>query len=108
MGAALLPVLTGTISTAIIAGGVLPVLLIATRTRELPSNRPGNPGVGNAARSLYLFHLPPGPTCCLHSFYSACSALTLYRFRRCRPSAAFARSGQSVTVLLNAVRQPER
>ena len=83
-----LPVLAGTVSTAVFVGSVLPMLHKARRTRELSSYSFGNialANLGNAVHSVYVFNLPPGPIWFLHTFYVVSSALMLYWYLRCRP-----------------------
>ena len=107
-----LPVIAGIASTAIFAGGTLPMLAKAVRTRELGSYSLGNlmmANLGNAVHSLYVFSLPAGPLWILHAFNLASSLLMLLWFLRYEwlPS----RSGEPELRSLNdnssAVRQPE-
>jgi hypothetical protein len=82
-----LPVLAGTVSSAVFVSSVLPMLHKARRTRDLSSYSLGNitlANLGNAVHSVYVFHLPPGPIWFLHTFYVASSALMLYWYLRCR------------------------
>ena len=89
-----LPVLAGTVSSAVFVGSVLPMLHKARRTRDLSSYSLGNitlANLGNLVHSVYVFHLPPGPIWFLHAFYVVSSALMLYwylRGDRERPPAA--------------------
>ena len=85
-----LPVLAGTVSTAVFVGSVLPMLHKARRTRELSSYSFGNialANLGNAVHSVYVFHLPPGPIWVLHAFYVVSSGLMLYWYVRSRPAS---------------------
>ena len=80
-----LPLLAGTVSTAVFVGSVLPMVHKALRTRDLSSYSLGNIGlanVGNAVHSVYVFNLPPGPIWFLHTFYVVSSALMLYCYLR--------------------------
>ena len=80
-----LPVLAGTVSTAVFVGSVLPMLHKARRTRELSSYSFGNialANVGNAVHCVYVFNLPPGPIWVLHTFYVITSALMLFWYLR--------------------------
>ena len=82
-----LPVLAGTVSTAVFVGSELPMLHKARRTRELSSYSFGNialANLGNAVHSVYVFHLPPGPIWVLHAFYVVSSGLMLYWYVRSR------------------------
>ena len=82
-----LPVLAGTVSTAVFVGSVLPMLHKARRTRELSSYSFGNialANLGNAVHSVYVFHLPPGPIWVLHAFYVVSSGLMLFWYVRSR------------------------
>jgi hypothetical protein len=84
---ATLPGLAGMVSTAVFAGGTLPMLHKAPRTRDLSSYSLGNialANVGNAVHSVYVFNLPRGPIWFLHTFYVVSSALMLYWYLRCR------------------------
>lgn len=80
-----LPVLAGTLSTAIFAGSVLPMLLKAARTHDLSSYSLGNialANAGNVVHSVYVLNLPPGPIWVLHGFYVTSSALMLIWYLR--------------------------
>ena len=66
-----IPMLAGTISTAIFVGSTLPMLIKAARTRDLSSYSFANIGlanIGNIIYAVYVFHLPAGPIWALHSF----------------------------------------
>jgi uncharacterized protein with PQ loop repeat len=92
-----LPVLAGTISTAIFTFSMLPMLAKAARTRELRSYSLSNlllSNAGNVVHSVYVFHLPVGPIWVLHTFYLITAALMLVWYLRwvaCRLCAALCR-----------------
>lgn len=74
------PVIAGTISTVLFAASMLPMLLKASRTKDLSSYSMGNivmTNVANVVHSVYVFDLPAGPVWLLHSFYVVASALML-------------------------------
>jgi uncharacterized protein with PQ loop repeat len=80
-----LPLIAGTISTAIFALSTLPMLLKAFRTKDLKSYSLGNillANVGNVIHSMYVFHLPLGPIWLLHSFYLVTTGLMLVWYLR--------------------------
>jgi uncharacterized protein with PQ loop repeat len=73
-------VIAGTVSTAIFAASVLPMLIKAGRTKDLASYSRGNivlANVGNAVHSVYVLQLPAGPIWALHTFYVITSGLML-------------------------------
>ena len=81
----MIPVLAGAVSTVIFAGGTLPMLVKAVRTRDLSSYSLGNillSNLGNLIHSVYVFHLPPGPIWALHSFHLLSTALMLVWYLR--------------------------
>jgi hypothetical protein len=74
------PTLAGVASMVIFAGGTLPMLVKARRSRDLASYSFGNialANVGNVVHSAYVFSLPPGPIWLLHTFYLVSSGLML-------------------------------
>ena len=76
----LMPVVAGSVSSAIIAAGALPMLMKAFRTRDLKSYSLHNialSNVGNMVLSVYVYGLPPGPIWVLHSFYLVTMGLML-------------------------------
>lgn len=80
-----LPTIAGFISTALFALGTLPMLVKASRTRNLASYSLGNillSNVGNVIYSLYVFNLPAGPIWFLHSYYLLSTALMLVWYLR--------------------------
>jgi len=81
----MIPVLAGAVSTVIFAGGTLPMLVKAARTKDLSSYSLGNIGLsnlGNVIHSIYVFHLPAGPIWVLHTFYLLSTALMLIWYLR--------------------------
>jgi hypothetical protein len=75
-----LPVLCGSVSTAIFVVGTLPMIVKAARTRDLSSYSFSNiamSNVGNVIASVYVFSLPPGPVWALHIFHLLSTALML-------------------------------
>ncbi len=82
-----LAVLAGILSTGLFAMSYLPMLVKASRTKDLSSYSVGNlaiTNVGNAVYSVYVFSLPVGPIWFLHTFYLVASALMLLWFLRYR------------------------
>ena len=80
-----LAVFAGVLSTGLFAMSYLPMLVKASRTRDLSSYSFGNlatTNAGNALYSVYVFSLPAGPIWFLHTFYLAASALMLVWFLR--------------------------
>ena len=81
----LMPVVAGTVSTAIFAASALPMLMKAYRTKDLKSYSLPNialSNVGNVIHSVYVYSLPPGPIWVLHSFYLVTTALMLLWYLR--------------------------
>ncbi len=81
----LMPVVAGTVSTAIFAASALPMLMKAFRTKDLKSYSLPNialSNVGNVIHSLYVYSLPPGPIWVLHSFYLVTTGLMLLWYLR--------------------------
>src|SRR5687767_1091606 len=80
-----LPVIAGSVSTAIFAVSMLPMLVKAGRSRDLSSYSLGNialANVGNVVHSVYVFDLPAGPVWVLHSFYLVSTLLMLVWYLR--------------------------
>lgn len=80
-----LPVIAGTISTAIFVGSYLPMLVKAARTKDLRSYSLAQivlANVGNVIHSVYVLHLPAGPVWMLHGFYLVSTALMLVWYLR--------------------------
>lgn len=102
-----LPVIAGSISTAIFALSMLPMLLKAAHTKDLSSYSMGNivlSNVGNAIHSVYVFDLPAGPVWLLHSFYLVTTGLMLVWYLR----YARARSAGGPAATRGAHPQPVR
>ena len=81
----MIPLLAGAVSTVIFAGGTLPMLVKAARTKDLSSYSLGNivlSNLGNVIQSIYVFHLPAGPMWVLHTFYLVSTALMLFWYLR--------------------------
>ena len=77
--------LAGAVSTVIFAGGVLPMLIKAVRTKDLSSYSLGNivlSNAGNVIHSVYVFQLPAGPVWWLHTFHLFSTALMLIWYVR--------------------------
>ncbi len=75
-----LPVLAGTISTALFMVSTFPMLIKAFRSKDLRSYSFGNmllANTGNAVHSLYVYSLPPGPIWWLHTFHLVTTGLML-------------------------------
>lgn len=80
-----LPVLAGTLSTAIFVASVLPMMVKARRTRDLSSYSLGNmalSNLGNVLNSIYIFTLPVGPIWVVHSFHLITTGLMLVWYVR--------------------------
>jgi hypothetical protein len=80
-----LPFLAGSVATGIFTLSTLPMLVKASRTKDLASYSLGNIGLanmGNVLSSLYVFHLPMGPVWALHSFHLVTSGLMLVWYLR--------------------------
>jgi hypothetical protein len=90
----MIPLLAGAVSTVIFAGGTLPMLVKAARTKDLSSYSLGNivlSNLGNVIQSIYVFHLPAGPMWVLHTFYLLSTALMLFWYLRYTPSPVLGR-----------------
>ena len=75
-----LPLIAGSVSTAIFVTSYMPMLVKAVRTRDLTSYSPIQlvlTNIGNVVYSAYVFSLPLGPIWALHSFYVVSTALML-------------------------------
>ena len=75
-----LALLAGTVSTGLFVTSYLPMLVKASRTRDLSSYSRGNlvlANLGNAVYTVYVASLPLGPIWFLHSFYVLATALML-------------------------------
>ncbi|GAA4288673.1 hypothetical protein [Georgenia daeguensis] len=87
------PLVAGSVSTAIFAASMLPMVLKAARTKDLGSYSLGNIALinlGNVVHTLYVLTLPAGPVWVLHGLYLVSSALMLLwclRYRSGAPGA---------------------
>jgi len=86
-----LPVLAGSVSTAIFIASTLPMLVKAGHTKDLTSYSLGNialANIGNMIYAVYVFSLPFGPVWALHGFHLGATGLMLFwylRYARRRP-----------------------
>ena len=87
-----LPLLAGSVSTAIFVASTLPMLVKAGRTKDLASYSLGNivlANIGNLIYAFYVFSLPLGPVWALHGFHLGATGLMLFWYlrhvRRIRP-----------------------
>lgn len=87
------PLIGGSAATVVFVASYLPMLVKAARTKDLGSYSLASLlliNIGNAAYSVYVFSLPPGPIWALHSFYVVANALMLIwyvRYARRAPRA---------------------
>jgi hypothetical protein len=97
-----LPLLAGSVSTAIFVVSTLPMLVKAGRTKDLASYSLGNivlANVGNLIYAVYVLSLPLGPVWALHGFHLGATGLMLFwyfrhaRQRRPRRAARATRRG---------------
>ena len=89
------PILAGSVSTAIFIASTLPMLVKAGRTKELASYSLGNivlANIGNLTYAVYVLSLPIGPVWALHGFHLCATALTLLVHPACS-SASFPPNG---------------
>ncbi len=80
-----LPVLAGSVSTAIFIASTLPMLVKARRTKDLASYSLGNillANIGNLTYAVYVFSLPLGPVWALHGFHLCATGLMLFWYVR--------------------------
>ena len=80
-----LPVVAGAISTSLFVASTVPMLVKASRTKDLSSYSLGNiviTNVANVIYSVYVFSLSCGPIWLLHSFYLVSTALMLACYLR--------------------------
>jgi uncharacterized protein with PQ loop repeat len=80
-----LPLLAGSVSTAIFVVSTLPMLLKARRTKDLASYSLGNivlANVGNLIYAVYVLSLPFGPIWALHGFHLGATGLMLFWYIR--------------------------
>jgi hypothetical protein len=79
------PILAGSVSTAIFIASTLPMLLKAGRTKDLTSYSLGNivlANIGNLTYAVYVFSLPIGPVWALHGFHLCATGLMLFWYVR--------------------------
>ncbi len=107
-----LPLLAGSVSTAVFVASALPMLVKAARTKDLGSYSVGNlvlANVGNLVYAVYVFSLPAGPIWALHSFYlvSSFAMLVMWLNYRRRLRVPLRRSAsREVSVRSGAVEPP--
>jgi hypothetical protein len=80
-----LPVLAGSVSTAIFIASTLPMLVKAARTKDLASYSLGNillANIGNLTYAGYVLSLPLGPVWALHGFHLCATGLMLFWYLR--------------------------
>lgn len=80
-----LPVVAGSVSTAIFVASTVPMLVKARRTKDLASYSLGNialANLGNLIHAVYVFSLPLGPVWALHGFHLGASGLMLFWYLR--------------------------
>ena len=80
-----LPVLAGSVSTAIFIASTLPMLVKAGRTKDLASYSLGNillANIGNVTYAVYVLSLPLGPVWALHGFHLCATGLMLFWYVR--------------------------
>ena len=80
-----LPVLAGSVSTAIFIASTLPMLVKARRTKDLASYSLGNillANIGNLIYAVYVVSLPFGPVWALHGFHLGATGLMLFWYVR--------------------------
>jgi uncharacterized protein with PQ loop repeat len=80
-----LPLLAGSVSTAIFVFSTLPMLVKAGRTKDLASYSLGNivlANVGNLIYAVYVLSLPLGPIWALHGFHLGATGLMLFWYLR--------------------------
>jgi uncharacterized protein with PQ loop repeat len=80
-----LPLIAGTVSSAIFAMSTLPMLLKAFSTKDLTSYSLTNiilSNVGNLIYTVYVYSLPVGPVWALHTFNLVTTGLMLFWYLR--------------------------
>lgn len=91
------------VATFMYVAASLPMLVKASRTKDLHSYSGANlmiANTGNVTQSVYVLALPPGPVWLLHGFNTAASALMLWWWLQARrsprrPSPTPAKVGRS-------------
>jgi hypothetical protein len=79
------PMLAGSVSTAIFIASTLPMLVKAGRTKDLTSYSLGNivlANIGNLTYAVYVLSLPIGPVWALHGFHLCATGLMLFWYVR--------------------------
>ena len=79
------PILAGSVSTAIFIASTLPMLVKAGRTKDLASYSLGNivlANIGNLTYAVYVLSLPIGPVWALHGFHLCATGLMLFWYVR--------------------------
>jgi uncharacterized protein with PQ loop repeat len=87
-----LPLLAGTISSAMFVLGTLPMIYKAFVTKNLQSYSMTNllfNNLGNLIHAIYVYSLPPGPIWLLHTFNLVSTALMLFWYVRYTSQPAF-------------------
>lgn len=80
-----IPIVAGSLSSALFIVGTLPMLLKAFTTRNLKSYSMTNllfNNVGNLLYAIYVYSLPMGPIWLLHGFNLIVTALMLFWYMR--------------------------
>ena len=118
-----LPVLAGSVSTAIFIASTLPMLVKARRTKDLASYSLGNillANIGNVTYAVYVFSLPLGPVWALHGFHLCATGLMLFWYARhagrhrrptkdpAHPRSSSARAGKSRVSVFQTTRSSIR
>ena len=87
-----MPILAGSVSTAIFIASTLPMLVKAGRTKDLASYSLGNivlANIGNLTFAVYVLILPIGPVWALHGFHLCATGPDALLVRPARWSASF-------------------
>ncbi len=85
-------VIAGMVSSGMFVAGTLPMLLKASRSRDLSSYSLGNialSNLGNLVYWAYVAGLPAGPIWLLHGFFTLTTALMLAWYLRYELGCAF-------------------
>jgi uncharacterized protein with PQ loop repeat len=80
-----LPLIAGTISSAMFVVGTLPMVYKAFTTKSLQSYSMSSlllNNLGNLIHAFYIYSLPPGPIWLLHTFHLITTALMLFWYLR--------------------------
>jgi uncharacterized protein with PQ loop repeat len=107
-----IPIIAGTVSTAVFAVSNLPMLRKALRTRDVSSYSLSSLVMINAANvvySLYVFTLPIGPIWALHTFYLvSCATMLVLCLRQRRPAPETIARLEIPAVTSARIARPER